>query len=123
MFEEDIPKYKKKSTAKGQPRSKHKHEYITVLLRIPFEHPDIKTGRMLTNYSYGPTKVCSICGRIDEAVLDPIYFNKEEHKGKLFNYFTKNLSGAALALPKYEVFDFMDKFAVPMEEEKSIDKP
>ena len=45
------PKHKKKSTAKGMPRSNHKHEYKTVLLH------EIWNGK---EHLYA-SKVCIIC--------------------------------------------------------------
>ena len=55
-------KYKKKSTAKGRPRSNHKHIYETVLLHsiIP-DYPD-KTKK---REKLSAHKVCTICGRIN----------------------------------------------------------
>jgi hypothetical protein len=41
MIEDEVGKYRKRSKAKGQPRSKHKHIYETVLLITSYEVPDI----------------------------------------------------------------------------------
>lgn len=61
------PKYIKKSKHKGQPRSKHKHEYNTVLLHSYYEHPFDKSKTIERVHA---TKVCTICGRIDEVDLN-----------------------------------------------------
>lgn len=71
---DDETKYKKKSTAKGQSRSKHKHIYETVLLTKDYHSTDIKTGQPKTTQNTYPTKVCVICGRIDRCVDDPSFY-------------------------------------------------
>ena len=116
MFEEEIPKYRKKSTSKGQPRSKHKHIYETVLLVRHHEVPDIHTGKQIEKESRYPTKVCTICGRIDEIDYDDKWYNKEEHKHLKWTYFTKELSADALKLPVLTCRGYFDKFATPLEE-------
>lgn len=119
MFDEEVGKYKKRSTAKGQPRSKHKHIYETVLLVRHYEVPDIHTGKQVEKESRYPTKVCTICGRIDEIDYDDKWYNKEEHKQNKhlkWTYFTKELSDEALKLPVWICSSYFDKFATPLEE-------
>lgn len=53
----DIPRYRKKSTSKGLPRSKHKHENIFVKL----------TG--FVDYGECLGRVCKVCGRIADVYL------------------------------------------------------
>ena len=116
MFDEEIPKYRKKSTAKGQPRSKHKHIYETVLLITHYQVPNIQTGKQVEKEHKFPTKVCSICGRVDTIDSDEKWYNKQEHKHLKWTYFTKELSEAALKLPVWVRNDHFDKFAIPMED-------
>lgn len=108
---EEKTKYKKKSTAKGQPRSKHKHLYKTVLLRSYHTYPDFKTGKPKTSFTELPTKICAICGRIDYVDQDPSLYSYKELKQVPYRVYSKELSEKALALPKYYKNDFLDKFA------------
>ena len=116
MFDEEVGKYKKRSKAKGQPRSKHKHIYETVLLVSHYEVPDIHTGKQIEKEHKYPTKVCTICGRVDEIDYDEKWYNKVEHKHLKWKYFTKELSDEALKLPVWICSSYFDKFATPMEE-------
>ena len=116
MIDDEVGKYRKKSTAKGQPRSKHKHIYETVLLITPYEVPDIHTGKQIKKRRYDPTKVCTVCGRVDEIDWDEKWYNKIEHKHLKWTYFTKELSDAAIRLPVWYRNDYSDKFAKPMED-------
>lgn len=116
MIEDEVGKYRKKSTAKGQPRSKHKHIYETVLLIRPYQIPDIHTGKQIEKEHKYPTKVCTICGRVDAIDYDQKWYDKEEHKHLKWTYFTKELSEAALKLPVWFCSGYCDKFAIPMED-------
>ena len=111
----DEPKYRKKSTAKGQPRSKHKHSYEVVLLTRCYHGTDCKTGKPEDHYSSLPTKVCTICGRIDSVVWDEEYYTRERIDHLPFNVSTRKLTEKAVGLPKWKC-DFFDKFAVKEEE-------
>lgn len=115
MIDDEVGKYRKKSTAKGQPRSKHKHIYETVLLITPYQVPDIHTGKQIKGERKYPTKVCTICGRVDDVDCDEKWYNKEEHKHLTWTYFTKELSEAALNLPVWFRSEQLGKFAIPME--------
>lgn len=109
---EEETRYRKKSKAKGLPRSKHKHTYQTVLLKCYHTFPDFKTGKPRTTFTELPTKVCSICGRIDYVDTDPsLYTRKELNEHLPYRVYSKELSAKALALPKYYKDDFLDKFA------------
>lgn len=116
MIDDEVGKYRKKSTAKGQPRSKHKHIYETVLLITPYQVPEVATGKQLEKEHKYPTKLCTICGRVDTIDYDDQWYNKEEHKHLKWTYFTKELSDAALKLPVWTRNDYFDKFAIPMED-------
>lgn len=72
------PRHKKRSTAKGLPRSKHKHIYETVLLYRYYHHKSFKDGSDLVTERCTPTKVCAICGRIDYVDTDPSYYSKKQ---------------------------------------------
>ena len=111
----DEPKYKKKSKAKGQPRSKHKHEYETVLLTKHFTTHNIKTGLQEDHIAQHPTKVCTICGRIDYIDWYPSYYIHKVIDGLPFIANERDLSDKALLLPKWHC-NFFDKFAVKDED-------
>jgi hypothetical protein len=113
---DEEPKHRKKSKSKGQPRSKHKHTYETVLLRRDWYTTNFKTGHQEIRQITLPTKVCNICGRIDETDSDPSYYVKTQMNDKPFVYFNKELSEKALSLPKWYVNDYFDKFATKMED-------
>lgn len=116
MFDEEVGKYKKRSTAKGQPRAKHKHEYVTVLLHEQYEWPDVKTGREPIKHDHiAPTKVCQICGRVEYVDTDESYYVKNRIMNIPHLAFSKDLSEKALALPKWRRIPY-DKFATPVEE-------
>lgn len=112
------PKYRKKSQNKGLSRSKHKHIYETVLLYRYYHFTDTRTGRERVTENCHPTKICSICNRIDYQDDDPSYYEYvpiENHP----SWREKILTEKALALPKYYIKDFGDKFAIKMEENDS----
>lgn len=111
---DEVPKYRKKSKAKGQPRSKHKHVYETVLLTKTYHYADIKTGRPEVIQTQTPQKVCTICGRIDEVDYDESYYIRKPNP--IFPFISEmELSEKALNLSKWSA-DFWDKFAVKQEE-------
>lgn len=63
--EQEIPKYKKKSKAKGLKRSKHKHEYKPCLVHLEEEIPSINEPsgkRKVDSYFYA--EYCTICGKL-----------------------------------------------------------
>ena len=107
---DEEPKHKKKSTAKGLPRSKHKHQYETVLLSHFYYHPDIHTGKEKTMEIRIPTKVCMICGRVEHTDRDPSYYIEIPSSHPWLGS-SKKLSERALNLPKWYVDDYFDKFA------------
>lgn len=110
------PKHKKKSTTKGLPRSKHKHIYETVLLESDYHHRDFKTGTDKIIKSFTPTKVCTICGRIDKIDKDPSYYCNSA-KGAILPWFTgiKELNEKALNLPRWYTEEYFSKFAIEKE--------
>lgn len=116
MIDDEVGKYRKKSTTKGQPRSKHKHIYIPVLLRIPYTVPEVKTGKDRLLEKQAPYNVCSICERVHSRIYDNEYYILEKHSSP-FSYCNKILSETALNLPKYKLTDSFDKFAVKEEED------
>ena len=117
MIDDDILAYKKKSKKKGQPRSKHKHVYETVLLISDYHYIDYKTTAPKISQTIMPTKVCTICGRIDEVDKDESLWKKHlDPNAKPWMMWGRELSEKALVLPKWHC-DFLDKFAVKMEED------
>lgn len=111
LIDDEIPAYRKKSNKKGQPRSKHKHIYETVLL-TRYYHFNI--GEPRTSESKQPTKVCTICGRIDYVDDDESLYDVHPDTNIKWAV-VKDLSEKALSLPKWHA-DFFDKFATKMED-------
>lgn len=109
FIDDGVPAYKKKSKKKGQPRADHKHIYETVLLtrhyHFNFGNSDCTT----------PTKVCTICGRIDKTDEDESLWEKYPDPTISWTVWRRDLSEKALNLPKWQVDDF-DKFATRVEE-------
>lgn len=112
---DEEPKHKKKSTAKGQPRSKHKHIYETVLLTRYYHSQNFKTGQPEVRPKTLPTKVCTICGRIDDVDRDESYYVKKVVPGVPFVAYSTELTEKALSLPKWHADDYWDKFAKQVE--------
>lgn len=112
LIDDEIPAYKKKSKKKGQPRADHKHTYETVLLTRYYHY---NLGEPHTLESKQPTKVCTVCGRIDYVDNDPSYYVKNKVSGIPFLAYEKDLSEKALSLPKWYV-DAFEKFAVRVED-------
>lgn len=117
LIDDEIQAYRKKSNKKGQPRSKHKHIYETVLLTRNYHTTDFATGKPKVTQTILPTKVCTICGRIDEVDKNQAYYVKEPIPNLPFVAFEKALSEQALSLPKWYAEDFWDKFAIKTSEE------
>ena len=99
-FENEVPKYKKKSTKKGQPRADHKHEYKDVVVHSWFDNPFKQNER---NEHINIYEVCTICGRIGSYVTSYIFQTEEEMK----KYDLKNMD-------HWYVDDYFDKFAKKM---------
>lgn len=109
FIDDETPAYKKKSKKKGQPRADHKHTYETVLLTRYYH---FNFGEPRTSESKLPTKVCTICGRIDYVDYDESLYNIHPDTNIKWA-FVKDLSEKALSLPKWYVNEF-DKFATKM---------
>jgi hypothetical protein len=116
-LEKEEPKHKKKSKGNGLPRSKHKHQYETVLLTKYYHHTDFKTGFPTTTVTMNPYKVCVICGRIEGWDRNPKYYIKKPRYDLPIVVYDEELSEEALVLPKWYVDDFWDKFARKGEKE------
>lgn len=112
-FQEEIEnvRYKKKSKAKGQPRADHKHLYETVLLTSRYHDTDFKTGKPRITETKAPTKVCTICGRINYIDRDPKYYVCNCVPNLPFKTYKEELSEEALNLQKWLAEDYWDKFA------------
>lgn len=111
LIGDEIPAYRKKSKKKGQPRADHKHTYETVLLTRYYHY---NFGEPRTSESKQPTKVCTICGRIDYVDHDASLYDVHPDT-KIKWAFAKDLSEKALGLPKWRA-DAFDKFAVKTED-------
>ena len=111
----EIPKYRKKSKAKGLPRADHKHMYETVLLTKRYNGTDYKTGRPRITEHQLPTRVCTICGRIDYVDRDPKYYVRKQIFDLPFKAHEEVLSEEALKLPQWVADDFFDKFATKID--------
>lgn len=115
ILTDEEPKHKKKSKGNGLPRSKHKHEYETVLLHRYYSFPDLQTGKDKIHEQRNPTRVCTICGRIDYMDSDQSYYEKAPIEGLSFLAYNKVLSEKALRLPKWKVEEPYGKFATKIE--------
>ena len=113
----EVPKYRKKSKGKGLPRADHKHLYETVLLTKRYNDTDFKTGRPRITEHQLPTKVCTVCGRIDYVDKDPKYYISKPIADLPIVVHEKVLSDEALKLHKWLADDFFDKFARRIENE------
>lgn len=111
LIDDAIPAYRKKSKKKGQPRANHKHIYETVLLT---RYCHFNLGELRVSETKLPTKVCTICGRIDYVDYDESFY--DVHPDTNIKWaLVKDLSEKALSLPKWHA-DSFDKFATKMEE-------
>jgi hypothetical protein len=110
LIDNEVPAYKKKAKKKGLPRADHKHTYETVLL---IHRYSFNIGELRTIERKNPTKVCTICGRIDDVDHDESLYDVHQDTNIKWA-FVKDLSEKALALPKWYV-DGFDKFATKME--------
>lgn len=97
-FESDVPKHKKKSKKKGQPRADHKHEYKEVVLHSWWDNPFKQNTK---NENTEVCKVCTICGRIGEHITG-CFLEIDESK-----YDTATME-------HWVVDDYFDKFARKM---------
>ena len=113
--EEPEMRHRKKSKAKGQPRADHKHIYETVLLTSRYHGTDFKTGKPRITETKVPTKVCTICGRINHTDRDPKYYVRNYIPNLPFKTYKEELSEEALSLPKWLAEDFWDKFAIKID--------
>lgn len=104
-FENDVPKHKKKSKKKGQPRADHKHEYKTVLLHSYFDNP-FKPG--VKNECKQPVKVCMICGRVGN--VDVGRYSRVEIPDMPYRIHERVIRDEE-SLEKWYLDDFFDKFA------------
>lgn len=95
-------KYKKRSSAKGRPRSKHKHTYETVLLTYNHTYGSDKSRVVSITI---PTKVCIVCGRVDRVNNDESYYVYNPVEDVPFISHRKDLSDKALNLPKWHTDD------------------
>jgi hypothetical protein len=100
-FETEVPKHKKKSKKKGQPRADHKHEYETVVLHSWWHNP----FKNEMNEHTEVCEICTICGRIGTYITGR-FFQTEE-----LEYDITNLNH--WCINDY----FKDKFAKPLTEE------
>lgn len=113
LIDDEVPAYKKKSKKKGQPRSKHKHIYETVLL-TRYLHYNLGEPRVSERKQ--PTKVCTICGRIGDTDEDESLYEIHPNPDvKRWMVWRKELSEKALNLPKWFA-DSFEKFATKMED-------
>ena len=109
-FENEVPKHRKKSKKKGQPRADHKHEYKTVLLLNEYVNQYFPDKPTLTKR---PMKVCMICGRVCD--IDYYRYDLVEMHGMPYRIHERKIRDEE-SLEKWYVDDYLDKFAKKMEE-------
>jgi hypothetical protein len=99
-FENEVPKHKKKSKKKGQPRADHKHDYKEVVVHSWWDNP-FKQGEKREHTDI--CEVCTICGRIGKyitGIFDD--WDKNEYDVDQMEHWYKD--------------DWMDKAAKKLEE-------
>ena len=104
-FENEEPKYTKKSKKKGRPRADHKHEYKPVLLLNEYVSQYFPNEPMLTKR---PMKVCMICGRVGK--MDMKQYDLAELQRVPFLLHQRVIKDED-KLEKWCVDDYFDKFA------------
>lgn len=109
--QKDIPiapeeaKYKKKSDSRGQPRSKHKHQYETALVHYKYSLTKPHDPNPWKVDYYSATKVCTICGRLS-GESDPAYYENEKCVNTFGSYYFKaKLTPEAYNLERWIVDD------------------
>lgn len=107
MLENEVPKYRKKSKGTDKTKSNHKHVYETVLLQTRYT---FNLGTTRTHIHEAPTRVCTICGRVDYVDNSPEYYINKQVPDMPFKVTQKVLSEKALKLPRW-VYDTHDKVA------------
>lgn len=108
-IEAEVPKYRKKSKRKGQPRADHKHEYKTVLLHRNFASLFDDRHK---SFSTTPTQVCTICGRI--GYVDHDQYELVEIPNMPYRIHEKAIRNKE-SLEEWCCDDFLDKFAYKKE--------
>lgn len=63
-------------------------------------------------YTEHPTKVCTICGRIDYADTDPTLYEVDKIPNSPYYCWAKTLSEKAKNLPKWHVNGYCEKIAI-----------
>lgn len=106
-LEDEEVKYRKRSKAKGQSRSDHKHRYIPVLLHCVFLDPIKKEEREIVTVD----EVCEVCGRVNRTLSDSRWYDQEYHFMDRFPYREKVLSERAKSLPNWYMDIRRDKVA------------
>ena len=120
---DDIPKYRKKSTAKSPAKADHKHVYEPCLLEQlelwyckPHERQSNKTLLKFSSY-------CPICGKVGEADRDRWWTTVKKNNG-MFSYLEKvrteeaerELNPATRTLPVFYIGDEWNPKYVKIEE-------
>ena len=98
LLENEVPRHKKKSKKRGQPRANHKHEYKKVVLHSYWDNP-FKQG--VKNECQEVCEVCSVCGRIGKNITGR-FFERDK-----LEYNDANME-------HWKVDDYFDKFAKKM---------
>lgn len=104
-IESEVPKYRKKSKKKGQPRADHKHEYKTALLLNEYENRYFPGDPTLYKR---PAKVCMICGRVGDT--DMSRYDLVEIPDMPYRIHKRVIRDEE-SLEKWYVDDYFDKFA------------
>lgn len=121
-FSNDIPKYKKKSTAKPPAKSKHKHVYEPCLIDYPeqwylkpHEHQLYENGREKRRLRFD--SYCPVCGKTGGIDKDRWWTSVKKHNG-VISYIEsihteeaeRELNPATRTLPVFKVDGWGEKF-------------
>lgn len=118
----DIPKYRKKSTAKPPAKAKHKHMYEPCLLEYPVqwslkphERELYENGRVKTRLRF--SSYCPICGKTGETDYGRWETTFKKHNGVISYLETvlteeaeRELNPATRTLPVFKIDGWREKF-------------
>ena len=112
----DIPKYRKKSTARPPAKAKHKHVYEPCLIEHPadwWNKPHERSGKTTLRFA----TYCPICGKTDSADHDRWVTTVKKHNGVvsyLEHVYTeeaeRELDPATRTLPVFKTDGWGEKF-------------
>ena len=111
-YEDDIPRYKKKSNSKAPPKSKHKHRYEPCVIEYPalwYTKEHLRGGEKQVKIN----GYCQVCGKIGEINLEQWYGSVYHVTGisiEPTEQTQRELNPETRTLPTFQVDDPFAKF-------------